>query len=83
MSIKYDQNELKTSHYGDFPSQGSTHRVDLCTGVDPMSRSLWRRIETDCSVSLTCINNRGRPLGSILWVCQPKIACRSAPFDRD
>ena len=59
MSIKYDQNRLKPNRYGDFLSQGSIPRVVRCTGVDPRGRPLWRRIENDYSVSLTCTDNRG------------------------
>ena len=74
MDIKCSQNELKTSRCGTFSlqgrligsthAQGSTHGVDSCTGVDSWGQLIWCRIEIDSSVSLACIDNKGRPLGS-------------------
>ena len=60
MDIKCSQNELKTSRYGVFSLQGSTHRVDSCTGVDSCigvdswGQLIWRRTEINSSVSLAC-----------------------------
>ena len=49
MGIKYSQNEQKSNHCGVFPSQGSTHRVDSCTGVDS-----WGRLNWVCQLKITC-----------------------------